>query len=415
MFKYKIAVEPILLFLLFFTEMFSFKIGNFNTRYAVIFFWLAIGLVRSRKLSLCKGSMTFAVGIVSLLAYSVLIIIAMRSGESFIPLRYGRALITCFTIYLWISTSNLSMDRLFDIVELILTLHAVCILLEIIYPPVKDIVQPISQYNKEFMRLRAPGFLSGYDDAGLLLVIGLVINYYRNKARERSAFSVRTFIYAAAVIFASRISMLILFLMLVYIIIIENRNGTWKSKLLIAFTLILGGGVAVLFWILTTDINIALREDLFVRFPILKSVYDGLMTSYTDYGTYRWQTFTRHWYPEEISAIQYIIGKGVWPERSDIGYIKNIYATGIISVLGILTTYSASFIRISKTLKEVLLDDIAIKYYTRMYGFVVLLMIAMEMKISILFSSTSFELLVILFFTLLLKAEESELSEDMLL
>ena len=187
------------------------------------------------------------------------------------------------------------------------------------------------------------------------------------------------------------------FIFLLHIVYVESKKGTIGSKITFLITLVVGGGMTALFWILTTDVAISLRDELLSKYSFLNSFYDNLMTSYTDYGTYRWQEKTRHWHPEDISNWQYIFGKGVWPIMSDIGYIKNIYASGVLGTLMIVITYVASYFSVKTNILQSGESIAYKKNYIALYGFVVLAMLAMESKISILLSSTSFELLSILF------------------
>ena len=89
-------------------------------------------------------------------------------------------------IILFLSSKKYSINQVINALSYVLLLQAICIILGIVYPPVKELVMPISQYSKEFLKVRSSGFSSGYDDAGYLCNVGLILTLVGNSLYKKN-------------------------------------------------------------------------------------------------------------------------------------------------------------------------------------------------------------------------------------
>lgn len=394
--KAKLHISPILFI---FSIMFSVEIAGIDTRYFVLLFWLFYCFVKSQKVKMPLKVFFVPLCISCLIIYALFIMLVYRTDNSFEVLRLFRVILTFIIILSFISLGVYSRSEIYKALEFVLLLHAMSVILSVIFPSIRVLLLPISQYSKTLYSFRATGLVSGYDNAGYLCNAGLVVNYLINKENKRErCFGLKALIFVAAALLTARFSMLFTALLMTMILLRESKTRSLKGKLLVYLIVAVVGIIVFLFWILTTNTNIGIRDRLFRDYPILINVYEKLMSSYTDYGKYT-SVISNQWRPATISLFEALFGVGYRPNNSDIGYVKTIFSIGVVGVIAELYIYIKTFFvfksnisaRIAGTNRKSLIE------YTRLYGILLLLMLLMEFKMSFIFATTTCEMLFIVF------------------
>jgi hypothetical protein len=351
-------------------------------------------MLNQKKIYVNSQIMIFPIALFLILIYSSINIIIYTTDNSFDILRSARAICTYFIIVLFFSTNNFSIINIKKVLSLVLLLHAISIILGVIYPPVKNIILPISQYTKEFMPIRSSGFLSGYDDAGFLCNIGLILILSERSLLKKKLINIYALIYLIAASLTSRtnIAVAALILGIVYLINIKNKNfkGVRNiSKYLIILVIFAG-----LVWVITTSFGAGLRDLLFSKFPVLNNFYILLTSSYSDYGIYT-SVITKHVSIKDMNIIGMFFGIGENKTSSDIGYIKTIYSIGIIGIALQLVIFCIAITNILKLVKNN--NEFSIKIMSYTFVATIFIMFIMEFKNSFIFSSTTFEMISLMY------------------
>ena len=392
----KLYKPKVLLVVFIFTMMFSFEINGINMRYAMLAFWLIFSIAWSKKVILNQDVIFIPFAIILLLVYVVLISVVNCKINSFEYFRLLRCIVTYLIILMFLSSRKYSIDEVLSSLLLVLFFHAVAIILGVVYPPFKEMITFISQYDKELLRYRSSGFLAGFDDAGMLCNIGMIIDYMMRRNKGKGV-GFNTIIFALGATLASRFNMVCMLFVLIVIMVLETKNNKIFSKLIVFGLSIIGIVFVGVFWVLTTNVNPTLKVVLLNRFPQLQVFYNALLSSYTDYGVYTKQ-ITRHWHPAPISFGEIVFGQGIRIENTDIGYVKSVYSYGLIGILWVLGCYLFSLRKIKKYFKN--------GYIYIIYFFCILIMIIMESKTAIFLSSTSFEMLTVLYLSFIIDSKQ---------
>lgn len=393
----------LVLFLFIFTMMFSFVIAGHNMRYIVIVVWTLYSLMYTKKIYINSKLMMFPTVLFFIIVYSFISIIIHGTYNSFEILRCTRAIITYMLIILFLSSGRYSIKQLINALSYVLLLHAICIILGVVFPPLKEIVLPISQYSKEFLKVRSSGFLSGYDDAGYLCNVGFILTLVGNSLYKKKLVNARALIFLLAVIFTSRFNLACMAFILIIIFLFNVKNMNIKGIFNIGKYVFIIGIFVVIVWSLTTNVGMGMRIQLVSKYPILDSFYSLMSTSYTDYGVYT-SVISQH-ASINLNLYNMIFGVGVRMTKSDIGFVKTIYSIGIIGIVVQVLTYFKSILYMYR-IKKFYAKKYSIQIFALTFIAAVILMIAMETKNSFIFSSTTFEMLSIIYITCELSAKK---------
>lgn len=389
----------LLLFIFIFSIMFSFKIDGFNMRYFVIIFWLFYTIPRIRKIKLNTTLLIFPISLYIIIMYSLLLVGLLDTQNSFEVLRSSRAILTYFIILFFFSTHNYSLTQVMNVVLAVLITHALSILIGIVFPPFKNIILPISQYSIEFMRIRSSGLLSGYDDAGFLCNIGLLLVLIKNTFLKTKLVDRNALIFISSVIFTSRVNIVVMGLVLSIVFVVNLLKMNIKGLLNISKYLIVIGLFSLVVLSLSTNFGYELRYTLLNYFPDLSRVMSLMEGSYTDYGIHS-GVISRHLSLSELSLNQIIFGAGLRKTNSDVGYIKTIFSIGIIGIIIQVMTYLRAIISVNNERKSGRNNDV-LSIVSIVYVIAIILMFLMELKISIISSSTTFEMLSVLYISII--------------
>jgi hypothetical protein len=178
----------------------------------------------------------------------------------------------------------------------------------------------------------------------------------------------------------------------------KSKNYKFFFNIFVFFFFItfLGG----IFWILTTNIGLNVRNDLLLTFPTLELIYNELVQSYTDYGIYT-NVISRHFFISNIETINLFFGNNIVKYDTDVGYIRTIFSVGIFGlILQLIATFYSLIITQRTSKNNEYKIDKAIRNSLPLIVFSILIM---EFKISVIFSTTVFEIFFLLFIILISK------------
>lgn len=388
------------LFAFIFTMMFSFVIAGVAMRYFVILFWFFYSLARIKKVYMHSALIIFPTVLYIIIMHSLVLVSIYNTENMFEFLRSARAISTYVVIFLFLSSGEYSLKQVMNTLMLVLLVHALSIIVGIVFPTFKEVIQPISQYSIEFMKARSSGLLSGYDDAGYLCNIGLLLVLVKNTIQKKKLVDIYAFVFMIAAILTSRVNIVLMVIVLVIIFILNIRKMNIKGLLNISKYLVGIGIFAIIILALTTNIGFGLRTTLLQNYPRLISIVNLMEGSYTDYGVYS-GVISRHLNISDLSLNQIFFGAGFRKTTSDVGYVKTIYSIGVIGILLQMIVYVRAIINVHRMrIKNKYNSTFQISSLT--FIIAVILMFTMELKISFIFSSTTFEMLSVLYIAVIL-------------
>ncbi|MCK1199533.1 hypothetical protein MXZ33_01585 [Streptococcus uberis] len=298
--------------------------------------------------------------------------------------------------------SRLDNNEFIKLILFLLFIHSISILISIILPSSREIFEQISGYDKKFLRWRASGLVSGFDFAGILTNIGLILTVYLRNLNKKSLFGISGLIFILATLFTSRTNMIVLLIELLLIFIYLIGNKQYKKSLVILIPMILLVSVSLFFLILTTDIGAQYREYILSKSNFARKFYKVIFLTYSN-SAYS-KAIIDHFYIEPSVNIWF--GSGYKPIFRDPGYTNTIYRIGIFgTILEIYFYFSMLFesLKIYILFKKI---NSVINTYASQLIIIILITIFMQSKLIFFFSSTIFEITLILYFLLLRERTE---------
>lgn len=388
------------LFLFAFTMIFSFNIHGTDLKILIYAFWIIkIGIKRinniNREIKINLYEFKLIVLIMIIIFYVMFITLMNQHNEIGVSLRYFRAILSFIVIILFFQDKKYEPKVVINTIEMILLIHSISIIIGVIFPNFKNYIVFISNYEKKFLEARSTGLVSGYDFAGLLCNLGLILNFLVNIINKKKIITVKTIIFIIAAAFTSRYSMVITMLILIMVFLYEIFKLNIREILRIGKYVIPLCLLIFLFLILTTELNVNLRKTLFDQIPMMKKIYNEIIYSYADYSGR--STVSNHYYIDP--NINLIFGEGYIPKNVDPGYIRNLYFMGIIGILLQGLFYFIIFLYANKMRK--INSNKEIKIIALFIMFMIIALFVMEFKLTFIFSSITFELMIILLVYLL--------------
>lgn len=391
----------IFLLFLFFLIVYGISIAGINLRYLILILCFFIVCLRFRNFLLNKHSMKLAVFFIGYSIYALLISVIYSTGEHFESFRLLRCVATLLLISAIIQQFKISSKKMFCIVKILLILHAISILVGIIWPPFKEIIQPISQYTKAFTNIRSTGLMNGEDGAGFFCNCGLIMETVERIQKKETVLSKVNILFLVSTVFTSRFALMFTAIILITAIYVLIKKGDLKHATSIIIVLVPMAIIGVLLWILTTGVAMEFRQKLLYKYPLLQGYYDDITSSFVDYGKYT-TIIGRHTSIGDLSLFDALFGVGHRLDVSkDVGYIKTMYSIGVIGIVGQIIFY----IRSIKMVKASIDGENNNDYTIQAYIFIVVLIFAWEAKNSFVFSTGYFEILTSLYFSIVFNAE----------
>lgn len=339
--------------------------------------------------------LVFLVGVT--VAYSAAVFIFARSPNEYVVLRGLRAL--CNTMFLgaFIYNFPLPTARKINTVITVLLINALAVVLQALVPETQTLFAQLYGFDKSIRGLRGFGLTAGYDTAGFLCVMGVVLTSLVTMHSKRAKNLLKVCVFAIAAIFTSRSTMAVLSVTLVTFggIFIMKYKGYRRLNGIVYITAV---GIASLLYFI----------PLFTSSFAVGEVGPGnLNSSYADFFAYTdLAAWAGHSWTLPNTAWDMFFGSTTAP-NSDVGFVRVIYMIGIVgllliaSVYGLMWVVSLKMLAVSK--QGMYRNGIQDLSSHRTLTLAVLLLVPLQVVFNIknlYFLTRSFyELLVILFFT----------------
>lgn len=311
-----------------------------------------------------------------------------------IPLRFIRSLFMLIAINSCLSTNKANDEKkvILNMLELLMTIHAVIIIIEIIVPETRDLLYIFAGKSRIFYQYRVSGFVNSFDFAGFYCIVGTVISSFMFFISNNRTHIVSMIICTVASVFTSRLNMFVCLAILVYVNYKARNIPSGKLlKFIIKILIILIGFIVVLMWAITTDAFTNIRIYLFDHYTWMSDFYSTIRYTYSDDSISH--TIALQFSIDGDSIVK-IFGTAMDPNR-DPGYVQMLYGIGII---GTLISLLPSIVMITSCKKIKM--KFKFSYYEMMRGLtilVILYQIIMNTKILFLYSTGAFELSIIVF------------------
>lgn len=367
-----------------FSLLFLPKIGLLDFKIIICLYYLMMIYLKKRKIVLHKISIFLLLIIIGLIFLLSINYFLFSSTELYIMLRYFRCILTLITIDAYVSVHSFKSEEVLRAIIICLLIHAICIILSMISPTIKDILSAYSGYNKKDLVMRASGLLNGYDFAGYYTNIGLVATIFYNISNKNKYFSIASFIFIIATIFTSRTNILFLAIIICFTLIniIKKLRISSIISILIMIPVIM---VGLIYIILTIDLFDNVKEYLINNYEIVDTINSTINNSYSSSDLN--ETISQQYNIEDDLNI--FFGEGKYA-NTDPGIINTIYETGMIGLFIKITFYLLILYIAKLNFVSTGLNNLLI--------FMILFTIVFEIKLIFLFATGSFELILVCFY-----------------
>lgn len=367
----------------FFVILFLPKIGLFDTKIFALLVLLVVSVSKSKRLMIYNK---FIIPVTCIILLIILFFIHSLQNETDLQilLRYIRCIISTICIMSYINVRRPDEKTIIESLSVVLSLHALTILLSIVLPTIRPYIYVISGYSKKYLPLRSTGLLSGYDFAGYYLNAGILLRVIYNSKYNNKIFDFTIVLYIVAALFTSRINTIILIIEIAGIIIYmigTKRISSFVSLFVIIVPIILAGSI---FSILTIETFSPLKTQLIQRYRWVSVLNQTINLTYAN-STLD-DALKRHYDIEE--NVDLLFGNGITPQR-DPGMIKSVYEGGFYALFLKIIFYL--YICIYAFRRR---NNGVIPLFIFMY---VILTTIFELKLAFYFSTGSYELLITMF------------------
>jgi hypothetical protein len=319
----------VLAFIFVFFSIFGMKIAYFDLSIfipcSIVLLYLA-----NRPLLNFDGKLLVAAGLVAtLLSYQTIIQLIYHTFDFDSLLRLVRALLVCILLAVVVGCGFFSRDQILSAVFYSLLLHVFMIDAAALFYPLNDFLSSISG-NEKIRPLRASGLLAGFDIAGLLCLLGLLMLLLKihipNSIWKLIIFC---FVFVLGSFFTSRVSMaiLLIFLGFFFLVYIFDKKTKSSRKFLLVPVFMISGYifiaeylipiVEVTFTLGIFDVSNILREEIISRHAVQSS------------ESFLWSDML--YLPNSFVAT--VFGTGSDELQSDVGYVKDIFRYGIVGMI----------------------------------------------------------------------------------
>lgn len=295
-----------------------------------------------------KSYLIFASVLLFLIAYQLGVQIGNDIFDVISVGRLVRALIDVILVGLVVGTQSdgdRSAHTILRWLLLSLVVHALLVDIAAVIPALNHALSEISG-NDKVGHYRASGLLAGFDIAGFLSAIGMMMVLSRlcplRRRLPEFAFMV---VFLLSCAFTSRVSMVLgVLLFIVYLMqMLRDRELSLTVKLvLIPSIVIVGVGIAYqMFLIFDVTMGLNLMQVSDLKIASIRSVNAPVSI---DLAGYKEMFFL------PSTSSQFIFGVGKEALHSDVGYVNNIYSFGLI---GLVVAVLAHLAFIAGSLKNV--------------------------------------------------------------
>jgi hypothetical protein len=275
----------------------------------------------------------------------------------------------------------------------VLIVHAVIVVLSAtLFIEMQDYLSVISDYHKRPRLLRSTGLMAGFDIAGLVCNVGVVVVLIKQK------FScIKFLIFVTAVIFTSRFSILTLFFFLtLFLIFLRKETGKFKF-ICVSIPLFIVGVIGFVLLALTTS-GIVSETNL----PVGNiNIFDEIYWSYAQTDLHE-ATVTQMVFPETFLSL--LFGLGFYG-GGDPGYVRIINCVGLLGLLSIVLWHA--FLFYNFFMAKIHYEEKGKKYFLGFFFIIVLTVL--NFKNSYFFTGTIFELVLYVCYTYIISIKQCEI------
>lgn len=321
-------------------------------------------------------------GIGGIVLYSVLISIANAHLDIVFYGRMVRTLCSICGLWVFVTKSGLSKKEIEEVLTNVLLIHAIVVIITAtIATNIQDSLRWFTAYDKHIRQYRSTGLMAGFDMAGLLCNMGVILVLIKDK------FSiVKYVVFSIAVMLTSRFSVVAyVVITAVYLLFIRNRTQEKIKKVVLLVTLIPIAlfGLCV-FALTTTNTLFSGNASWFaLHFP---KIYNLAYSVNDSFARSDGQFVVDQQFQFSDNIFDVIFGRGFYG-GGDPGYTRFINAIGVIGLAFVLIWHSGLLRMIMKV--NINSSEEAIKRF-KLVCFS-LIIIGLDFKNTYFFTGTFFE------------------------
>lgn len=333
----KTKISYIYLFICMFLQCFIIKVyGVIDLQVLIIAFGLLL-YCRNIRPVISVGYSVPTTVLIAFLGYSFMIILISDTPATFESFRIFRALTTSILLYFLIEAGRFDFYKVVNILIAIIAIHAITIVLELIFPSLKIVIASLGSFNKLTAPTRASGLLSSYDAAGAFLIMGIILSnaMYRLKPRAIYMYLVLFFWITG---FGTGRTFMLIGSMFTAIVIWQYfvKTGLTIRKIVLGVVISYFG-----YLVLSYALPLIINTFLFTFYDE-GSASNAALTGHDGYYTgslsslFAMKTLS-------LDLVETIFGTGGRLIAIDIGYYKIIYTFGVLGALFYITYVCSTY------------------------------------------------------------------------
>jgi len=335
--------------------------------------------------------------------YSLLIFIFLMPDEYQPILRAFRALFSTIALGFIFSNIRCDLNKLLNIYVLALLIHAIAIISVILMPEIRPFLDTYTGYTGKILPIRSCGLLSGYDSAGFLCLLGVILSFsmFVFKGRKGNLYLFSLLIFLMAIFLTGRFSIVLGIMLNFFILAYLLFKGSIKLKVI---------SPVILFMFVLTFVNFVL--PLFTSIDQLAEYvghYESSIDFSKSYGVGGYDALTERMWIFPDSFLGLLFGLGIDPPV-DIGYVRILFMVGIVGFTILLGTYIYVGVKSYKIFRTSLnhtcnrftnVKLTSIKVASCVMLMLIVLIFIFNVKLLFFHSRIFYELMIILFFSTL--------------
>ncbi len=380
-------ISPALLFIIMFfnyynpASVYLTLAVNFSAAFLILLSSRSIGFKDSYFIVLLPAFIFLYVGFLS---------VYLGDVDVYVAGKYFRVWLSFMLLYYIVNNMNWTVGGFFASVGIVLSAHVAFIYVQILFPdisvPMAGIFGMTSADNffAEYSN-RKMGLSSSFDTASFISILSFVFFTLSFRYFGKSLFLIFSILSFVASFMSSRLGMILAVLIFIFFFIPAFLKSGSKLMLLIGVVII-----SVVFYlsfdIIFSIVLHSIGSDAAGANPVLTE-YGTTGTANALFGSHLLMLF-------ELNNLEYIFGKGIDPDGTDIGYVKLIYHVGIVGTLAISLLYMLAFVNVKRLNASNCRKTMILRKF---FLFFILLTFFMNYKSLELYSRGSSELFVMMY------------------
>ena len=256
--------------------------------------------------------------------------------------KYFRVSVSFILIYFIVKNAKFNVANFYNCIGSILLLHVVFIYVQVVFPSISIPMASIfgmSSADNFFSGYssRKMGLSSSFDTASFISILSFIFFTLSFKHIGKSKYLILALFSFGASFMSSRLGMVLA--VLIFLLLFVPAFLKSGSKLM----LLLGVAIISVVFYLSFDVIVSIvlqsiGSQATNSAPVLTE-YGSTGTVDALFGSHLLKLF-------ELESLEYIFGKAIDPDGTDIGYVKLIYHVGLIGTVLIVLMYFLAFINI---------------------------------------------------------------------